>query len=124
MEKQEYDFIYYNPINGINYYRLKQVDFDGGFEYSKTISVEIKKDDYFNIYPNPVDGEINIEFNESLNNPSIIKIMNAQGLLVFYENINMDEGVFKMNSSGYAAGIYFLETTNGRKLWQERFVKR
>ncbi|HFA49288.1 MAG TPA: hypothetical protein ENJ95_09750 [Bacteroidetes bacterium] len=63
MEKQEYNFIHQNPNSGINYYRLKQIDFDGGFEYSKIISVEIKKDNDINIYPNPMNGEINIEFN-------------------------------------------------------------
>jgi len=35
----EYSFVDKNPINGISYYRLKQTDFDGKFEYSDIISV-------------------------------------------------------------------------------------
>lgn len=38
-----YNFIDRSPSNGINYYRLKQIDFDGKFEYSKIIAVAYEK---------------------------------------------------------------------------------
>lgn len=58
------------PYRGIAYYRLKQVDFDGHFDYSETISVEFTgiTDDFgVLIYPNPTTdaATFNIRFNAS-----------------------------------------------------------
>ncbi|HFA51380.1 MAG TPA: VCBS repeat-containing protein, partial [Bacteroidetes bacterium] len=36
---KDYEYIHQNPQPGINYYRLKQLDFNGHFEYSKTVSL-------------------------------------------------------------------------------------
>ncbi|MEZ4980275.1 MAG: hypothetical protein R2769_01550 [Saprospiraceae bacterium] len=37
--QKNYQFIDENPEKGLNYYRLKQMDFDGSFEYSDVVSV-------------------------------------------------------------------------------------
>lgn len=56
---QAFDF---HPYQGINYYRLKQTDFNGQFEHftvkSATISVEHSA---FKVYPNPTNGNVTIE---------------------------------------------------------------
>jgi len=39
VDKQNYKLLHPNPAVGINYYRLKQVDFDGSFEYSDMVAV-------------------------------------------------------------------------------------
>ena len=57
--KVEYTFVDDNPFSGNNYYRLKQVDYNGDFEYHKTIVVNWSDNilgetsDDINIYPNP-----------------------------------------------------------------------
>ena len=38
----EYSFIDRNPFSGTNYYRLKQIDFNGAFQYSDIVSVDYK----------------------------------------------------------------------------------
>ncbi|TVQ82409.1 MAG: T9SS C-terminal target domain-containing protein [Bacteroidetes bacterium] len=47
-----------NPEIGMNYYRLKQTDFDGSFEYSDIIGVYFQQqsDVLFSLYPNPNNG--------------------------------------------------------------------
>jgi len=49
--------------SGIYYYRLKQVDKDGHFTYSKIISIQIKRGSEFkvSIYPNPVDNLLKVD---------------------------------------------------------------
>ena len=37
----------YDVLATLNYYRLKQTDFDGKFEYSKTISIDNRVDNSF-----------------------------------------------------------------------------
>ena len=66
-EQQDYSFLDKTPANGVNYYRLKQMDFDGLYEYSSTVAVEYAKNDGsvpVGIFPNPareqltlIDGE-------------------------------------------------------------------
>ncbi len=58
---QNYSFIDAKPASGVVYYRLRQVDFDGAFEYSKIITVLVNKRkgslaDKFIVYPNPMQS--------------------------------------------------------------------
>jgi len=48
-----YKFEHLYPGFGINYYRLKQTDFDGQFSYTYTISVNYTNSTYQYIHPNP-----------------------------------------------------------------------
>ena len=69
-----YSFIDEHPSGGINYYRLKQVDYDGTFEYSKTISITAELPNTVQIYPNPTydylffTGDINTEYEVTVTN--------------------------------------------------------
>lgn len=54
------DYILYDPhpLNGISYYRLKQVDVDGKFNYSPIERVNIADmDNAFGLFPNPATGK-------------------------------------------------------------------
>jgi hypothetical protein len=61
----EYSFTHNSPVGGVNYYRLKQVDFDGTESISRVISVLFNLDRRaveFTVYPNPVmDDYFNLE---------------------------------------------------------------
>jgi hypothetical protein len=48
------------PYIGTSYYRLKQVDYDGKFSYSKVVAVENDGLE-INIYPNPSQGSFKID---------------------------------------------------------------
>jgi hypothetical protein len=55
-----YSYDDYSAENGINYYRLKQVDFDGTSEIFEIISINNESDAKIQVYPNPTDDIINI----------------------------------------------------------------
>lgn len=59
--RNDYRFIDIQPLIGVNYYRLKQVDTDGKFEYTKVIAVNFTQEDAGSaqvlVYPNPLQKQ-------------------------------------------------------------------
>ena len=67
----------------LTYYRLKQVDTDGAFMYSKIITVQ-NDDNAVVIYPNPAFGELHIK-SKNLNKPYSLK--NIQGFSILESSV-------------------------------------
>jgi hypothetical protein len=63
LEVQNYTYTDEEPFADNNYYRLKQIDYDGEFEYTHLVSVKYGKSDKaenLRIFPNPVTDRLNI----------------------------------------------------------------
>ena len=86
------------------YYRLKQIDFDGKYEYSDIINIVIEQsnDETVHIYPNPVSDVLNIE----ISTPTIIQITNVNGQILKELQVETNS---KINIADIPAGIYFLK---------------
>ena len=97
-----YSFTDKNPLLGINYYRLKIVDFDEKSELSKTISLQ--NDKILRgprVYPNPVSDVLTIENADD----KTIEIINTLGQIVLSQNTLTPN----INVQSLANGIYFLK---------------
>lgn len=105
-EVLDYSFRYnVNEYGKLVYFRLKQTDFDGQFEYFKTISVEEVIQD-FNLYPNPMKGSVlNIEVN--LENEFNIIITSVSGEQI-YSNLYRSSGLISIDINEIKSGIYFV----------------
>ncbi len=118
-----YKFIDERPLYGTNYYRLKQIDFDGSYEYSDALSVDFNNRDIkpFQLYPNPVtNGELILSFHKDFNETSTFALYSPTGQLILKrKTINPKETV---DVKGLNTGIYRLELTNGHEVWQELIV--
>ena len=89
------------------YYRLKQVDKDGQFEYSDELYVGLDIPEIeLKIYPNPSKGNLTIEYNSSYHGASL-KVVDILGSVV-YEGKFDDTGKFYLSSS-IKKGIYLLQ---------------
>ncbi|HEX7366921.1 MAG TPA: T9SS type A sorting domain-containing protein [Pelobium sp.] len=72
-----YSFKDLAPTSGLNYYRLKQVDFNGHYEYSETRTVKFDLMDLvFRVYPNPATEIIN--FSETVKSVDIYTLSGAK----------------------------------------------
>jgi hypothetical protein len=63
--QNDYTFTDEVPLKGINYYRLKQVDFDGQFSYSRLSSVIKDGDGTISLFPNPTANVLKINFEDA-----------------------------------------------------------
>ena len=82
----EYEFMDYAPSRGNNYYRLKQVDFDQAYEYFNTVVVNGASGaemTQVNLYPNPVQDELNLYFDSEDGGVYSVKIYNQLGIYQF-----------------------------------------
>lgn len=64
------------PLPGTNYYRLKQIDLDGAYAFSKTISVNSNSGLRISVYPNPVTDVLRIESSTPLQS---LEVFHADG---------------------------------------------
>lgn len=81
-ERQTYQFIDQRPQHGLNYYRLKQVDFDGTYEYHRTSVVtfhEILTNKLINVYPTTADDRLYIELQEDIDSDVLLYIVGIDG---------------------------------------------
>ncbi|MBI1306684.1 MAG: T9SS type A sorting domain-containing protein [Bacteroidetes bacterium] len=112
-----YQFIDFNPNKPVNYYRLKLVDLDGSYTYSKIIIVHFGSDEIakINIYPNPVESEINIQSAEGYDH---VYLYDANSVLT--NDWDVSETI-RMNQ--VASGTYFLVLTGNNRIFVKRITK-
>jgi hypothetical protein len=119
-----------HPNLGTSYYRLKQVDFNGEFEYSAVVSVLIEKlsstsstDCY--LYPNPISKTKNLTIvTNEMNEQATIKLYDVVGKLVCQsEESNKYQYTLLSNTlGGLATGLYNLVIQTPEKRSESKLV--
>jgi hypothetical protein len=123
-----------SPIIGTSYYRLKQTDFDGKFEYFKLIAVNFSMDEggicTLHVYPNPCVGSCVIDLKDCpLENSQVnIELYDAFGKKIVNRITpkSKDKDIsFHLNSSNnLAPGVYIVRSTaNGKNESSKVIVK-
>ena len=111
-----YKFLHLNSYSGDNYYRLKQVDIDGTTKTYEIINVncENNNSNYFDIYPNPSNGNIHVILNDKkINGESFIRITDTKGHLIFNKPIDVNDGInMYILSEVLSPGIYYINIVN------------
>jgi hypothetical protein len=101
------------PLDGVSYYRLKQTDFDGAFEYSDIRVVSSAADAQVLIYPNPSKGSIQISASAPITN---IKLVAGDGKIL-EEHPSLNELKLELTS-----GIYHLQYVYNEKAYSKKIV--
>ena len=117
-----YTFIDKNILPGIQLYRLKQIDYNWSFDYSKIIEVNVGESvstfNLFQNYPNPFNPETNIEYTipkETFVNISLFDVTGRKILVLVNEKKRPGEYSLKLKGGELSSGIYFyrLVTSSG-----------
>jgi hypothetical protein len=112
-EPQFYSFIDDNLTSGKYYYRLKQIDFDGTYEFSHIIEVEILNPNEFNLsqnYPNPFNPFTKIKFTSPVDAFIKLSVYNITGekiIDVINKFYNAGNYEISFDGSDLNSGIYF-----------------
>ncbi|MEL7339653.1 MAG: T9SS type A sorting domain-containing protein, partial [Bacteroidota bacterium] len=104
-------------------YRLKQVDLDGRFDYSKIVELQLGDNPQFSLqaYPNPVKDVLHIQM--QYEGQAILKIVNNAGQVMLSRDLYDSEQSLELPVADWPAGIYhvILDHDQGRTF--EQIVK-
>lgn len=93
-----YNFIDENPFP-LTYYRLKQIDYDGKFEYSRIIAVK-KNRSKLSVYPNPARNQL---FVKDIDKEEDIIIRNMSGEIILKQKVSANHPI---STSKFSNGLY------------------
>ena len=111
---KNYKTVDQHPTNGINYYRLKQTDFNGNYKYFSIIKVfyegygqTVVKS---SIKPNPATESITVDFYTENPTTATIVLTNYMGTLVLTQTIETIKGTnsVELSLKEMPIGVYFL----------------
>ncbi len=108
-EVTEYSYVDRN-VTGINYYQLRQVDFDGASEEFNIIRIESELSSSLTIYPNPIPSNIDfsIRIKEINTDDTTIKIISLDGREVFRKTVKDSSNLIKVGTSQLEKGNYLV----------------
>ncbi len=117
---QQYSFEDQNFLNGQNYYRLKQIDLDGRFSYSKIVSIDFSDFQTIKLYPNPVKNMLRVEGLNPLKNTTL-SIVDASGKLI--QQLGTMSRSYTYDLQNLSNGTYYLKVEADKKITKLKFVK-
>lgn len=118
-----YSFTDITPPPGTLYYRLKQVDQDGEYTYSKEVSVYNQPETYLSVYPNPTAGNITIS-HDAAKPGTYLSIIGLDGKKVLEQPLDKGTVKTELNIYEWPAGLYIIELKNGTEKSIIRFLKK
>ena len=118
-EARSYTFAIADFSSGVQYYRLKQLDFDGTFTFTNSVEIEGPAPNNFSLsqnYPNPFNPSTVVNFTLPVESSITLKVYNMLGEDVLeILNSGLQAGYHKLDIDGSAlsSGSYFyvLEAT-------------
>lgn len=122
-EAQHYRFEHRTPSAGVNYYRIKQVDFDGQFSYSKILAVDAAGSAQILLYPNPAATQFYLQYDAAKGN-SQIQAYDALGRLIPLR-IAGYAGYYELRwPEELAAGTYWLRVMQQGRVYTRALLKK
>ncbi len=76
----------------------------------------------FNLYPNPSNGIINLDFNNVGNKDYQVEIINQLGQQVYSETLNSSANQHSINAENFQSGIYFLKLSDGLRSETKKLI--
>ncbi|OGU82669.1 MAG: hypothetical protein A2W11_03190 [Ignavibacteria bacterium RBG_16_35_7] len=126
--QKEYSYVDKNLADGKYFYRLKQVDFNGQYNFSKTVEVDVRSLDNFTLeqnYPNPFNPTTTIGYILKEKTATKLIFLNSIGEEVaVLVNEEQDKGYHKVewNAENLSSGVYFYQLKAGSYVETKKMI--
>lgn len=126
--ENQYAYLDQSGMGNENYYRIKQVDFDGTFQYTETIKIElnVNDNDRFDVFPSPAVSDVTLKATtDQLDADYNFTVSDVNGKVVFTGVMAQNAGnSFSIDVSKFAAGTYYVRTVSPEgNSYLNKFVK-
>ena len=116
-QSHSYTFVDSKLSSGSYTYRLKQIDLNGQFQFSKEVNVEVANPHEFALnqnYPNPFNPSTTISYEIPVSGKVVLNVYNTLGVQVaslVNENKAAGNYTVHFNANSLSSGIYFYKLT-------------
>lgn len=121
-QAERYSYTHYQPVDGVNYYRLKQVDLDGQFSYSKIVDLDYLEENSLNIHPALATDYIQLT-TENDRSIRCFVILDSMGKLTKQVSLSGLSPSITVNIDDLPKGHYFIQAQFESEIITKRFVK-
>ncbi|MCB0430725.1 MAG: T9SS type A sorting domain-containing protein [Flavobacteriales bacterium] len=130
-----YSFVDENPISGTSYYRLKQTDFNGDFEYFHIVAVDYQNTEggscVLKVYPNPCPGTCTVQLSECSEEESAemeVEMLDASGQRVYSRvPVREADGSFSFQvdvHNNLKPGIYIVSGKSAKETYTKKIITK
>ena len=120
---KKYSFTDMNAVKQVIYYRLKIVEKDGSFNYSKIVVLNNQTKSSINIFPNPAKNQIAITHSTTTEN-GIVLVTDLLGKNIITQKVNANTNQTLINITALKAGVYVVKFLNGTTENSLQFIKQ
>jgi PKD repeat protein len=118
-----YNHLDENPYQGANYYRLRQVDFDGSVAYSEVVLVYFGDNSELFVNPNPSTGEILLSYQSPRSEIVTYRVHDVKGRLLKMAELESQEGMNDFPLSlDLPIGVYVISVQTSTQVLASRMV--
>jgi hypothetical protein len=122
-EPQDYTYTDARPLQGKNYYRLRQVDFDGRFSYSPVVTATIGKSGGLSLAPVPTLHSLRVQLDEPSSEEGVWEVFDAAGRLAQSGAFPAETIDYQLDVAALPEGAYAFRLTQGQKVTVQQFRK-
>lgn len=125
-QTQYYELVDQSPINGINYYRLYQTDFDGTQSYLGLVSVDHSGElGGILIIPNPINDSPIVQIMNGQEEMAEMRVLDGRGRVIDVQTLDLVDGTTSvpLDAINYQMGVYFVQVTKASGDLFLKFVK-
>jgi len=121
----DYALIDFAPVEGIQYYRLRQTDVDGKEALSGIVPVRFSSEANTTIvlFPQPAGNVLNVSIQNNENENANITVYSAMGQKMIEMN-SLSGNMFQIDLSDLSSGIYYLELNLDGVVTKSKIIKQ
>jgi hypothetical protein len=118
-----YSYTDLSPLKGLSYYRLKQIDLDNKFSYSRIVQINGLTTDEASIWPNPVTNMLNIGINERYRNEKVyLTVTDMKGTVLVSRTVT--HGNSAISTAAWSKALYVVTLRSGRDIIMTKKIIR